>query len=455
MSVDILPCPTYEGGSVFLNGFSDGPKPYEEVLTFLRKGTDMLKYGRLGAPKSHPFRLSNDMTELQWESKKGQVRRIPLKCICRLEQGQNSSVFRKYPKPESQHVSFSIHYADENKRSRTLDVICNSKHDYEMWYWGVQIIMHYPPTTFYSTPPQALPAARTHALSSTVSVPAVPQHRATPQPAVVNNLLASVRTLPTAGDRRPKATPKSKPMAASLDLMKSMRSSGATMGISQTDTRAQMGDLYAWGSLMVVEADEQSSSPGNPSASHESLRVVMQSNRPNLVGEANCVDVARVACAPRHAALITRNGELYTWGLGRDGNLGHGWCGNVPKPRLLTRMGGRGVRTVSCGEGASAAISAEQRLFMWGKGTAGQLGNGYAFPCAEPAPVVFPGLREDVKVLAVSCGPYHTAAITEGGLLYTWGNGLFGRLGHGSHRSEYRPRRCVDVQQFTNSEVPV
>lgn len=37
MSVDALPSPTYEGGSVYLNGFSDGPKPYAEVLTFLRK----------------------------------------------------------------------------------------------------------------------------------------------------------------------------------------------------------------------------------------------------------------------------------------------------------------------------------------------------------------------------------------------------------------------------------
>lgn len=41
----------------------------------------------------------------------------------------------------------------------------------------------------------------------------------------------------------------------------------------------------------------------------------------------------------------------------------------------------------------------------------------------------------------MSCGPFHTAAITENGLLWTWGNGLFGKLGHGSHESAYRPRR--------------
>lgn len=54
----------------------------------------------------------------------------------------------------------------------------------------------------------------------------------------------------------------------------------------------------------------------------------------------------------------------------------------------------------------------------------------------------------NAQVSAVSCGPYHTAAIVEGGLLYTWGNGLFGKLGHGSHESEYRPRRRVSLLQL-------
>lgn len=32
-----LPRTTQEGASIFINGFPSGPKPYEEVLTFLRK----------------------------------------------------------------------------------------------------------------------------------------------------------------------------------------------------------------------------------------------------------------------------------------------------------------------------------------------------------------------------------------------------------------------------------
>lgn len=50
----------------------------------------------------------------------------------------------------------------------------------------------------------------------------------------------------------------------------------------------------------------------------------------------------------------------------------------------------------------------------------------------------------------VSCGPYHTAAVTTDGELYTWGNGQFGRLGHGDTTSVFTPRR---VQALVNHFV--
>lgn len=41
-------------------------RPAEELLTALRKGSTLRKYGRRGAPKFHHFRLSDDETALQW-----------------------------------------------------------------------------------------------------------------------------------------------------------------------------------------------------------------------------------------------------------------------------------------------------------------------------------------------------------------------------------------------------
>jgi alpha-tubulin suppressor-like RCC1 family protein len=44
------------------------------------------------------------------------------------------------------------------------------------------------------------------------------------------------------------------------------------------------------------------------------------------------------------------------------------------------------------------------------------------------------------RVSQVSCGPYHAAAIGSDGRLFTWGDGLFGKLGHGDHCSSHSPR---------------
>jgi alpha-tubulin suppressor-like RCC1 family protein len=44
------------------------------------------------------------------------------------------------------------------------------------------------------------------------------------------------------------------------------------------------------------------------------------------------------------------------------------------------------------------------------------------------------------RVSQVSCGPYHAAAIGSDGRLFTWGDGLFGKLGHGDHCSAFSPR---------------
>lgn len=44
------------------------------------------------------------------------------------------------------------------------------------------------------------------------------------------------------------------------------------------------------------------------------------------------------------------------------------------------------------------------------------------------------------QVVAVSCGPYHTAAVTMDGCLFTWGHGLFGKLGHGDTHTVLTPR---------------
>lgn len=51
------------------------------------------------------------------------------------------------------------------------------------------------------------------------------------------------------------------------------------------------------------------------------------------------------------------------------------------------------------------------------------------------------GLNLTHSAVQVSCGPYHSAAVTSSGALFTWGDGLCGKLGHGDQQSISEPRQ--------------
>jgi hypothetical protein len=69
-SLQQTPCPLqdYQGAGAALLLPGAEQRPAEELLTALRKGTHLRKYGRRGSPKYHMFKLSADDKELQWQS---------------------------------------------------------------------------------------------------------------------------------------------------------------------------------------------------------------------------------------------------------------------------------------------------------------------------------------------------------------------------------------------------
>ena len=49
-------------------------------------------------------------------------------------------------------------------------------------------------------------------------------------------------------------------------------------------------------------------------------------------------------------------------------------------------------------------------------------------------------MTELTRVVHVACSWYHSVALTDVGLLYSWGDGSDGALGHGANESVLRPR---------------
>ena len=56
------------------------------------------------------------------------------------------------------------------------------------------------------------------------------------------------------------------------------------------------------------------------------------------------------------------------------------------------------------------------------------------------------------RVVSVSCGGLHTAAVLDDGALYTFGRGDYGPLGHGDRESQTSPKR-VEVAEWGNRRV--
>ena len=143
------------------------------------------------------------------------------------------------------------------------------------------------------------------------------------------------------------------------------------------------------------------------------------------------IQVVAVSCCGRDSSkfqtmVLTATSEVYSWGNGQSGCLGHGSEQHEPTARKVEAL--RGVVGIAAGADHSAAWSTEGAVWTWGNGHLGELGHGNLDNQLVPRVVEALAGR---KVVGVATGESHTAAWTEAGELLTWGSNYWGQLGHG------------------------
>uniref|UniRef100_A0A4W3J8I3 HECT-type E3 ubiquitin transferase n=1 Tax=Callorhinchus milii TaxID=7868 RepID=A0A4W3J8I3_CALMI len=143
---------------------------------------------------------------------------------------------------------------------------------------------------------------------------------------------------------------------------------------------------------------------------------------------------------------ISDDGSVKACGKGSYGRLGLGDSNNQSAPKKLTFEPHRSIRKISSSKGSDGhtlAVTTEGDVFSWGDGDYGKLGHGNS--ATQKYPKLIQGPLLGKIVVCVSAGYRHSAAVTSDGELYTWGEGDFGRLGHSDSHSRNLPALVKDI----------
>ncbi|NXA64016.1 RPGR regulator, partial [Mohoua ochrocephala] len=151
----------------------------------------------------------------------------------------------------------------------------------------------------------------------------------------------------------------------------------------------------------------------------------------NTVSKPTCVKALKpekpklAVCGRNHTLVYTEKGNVYAAGGNSEGQLGLGDTEERTTFHLISFFTNQHkIKQLSAGSYTSAAVTEDGQLFVWGDNSEGQIG------LADEASVSIP-CKVDIgkPISSVSCGYYHSALITGDGELYTFGEPANGKLG--------------------------
>jgi len=168
---------------------------------------------------------------------------------------------------------------------------------------------------------------------------------------------------------------------------------------------------------------------------------------PQSIRKLDHEEVYKISTMDQHSAVVSRSGKVFTWGIDDTLILGHNENWLEPHALKLAKELGE-VKDLSCGVNHSALIDEKGTVHVWGKNDHGQLGLGNKDEVGMGLSV--PTGLEGRTMERVYCANQVTFCIASDGALFSWGQGQYGTLGHGSYDDVLVP---TQVQAFQSLRV--
>lgn len=191
------------------------------------------------------------------------------------------------------------------------------------------------------------------------------------------------------------------------------------------------GNIYCWGSNFLGQL-------GNGTVSDRSI-----TSTPQLIKNVNnSTPYSQIAAGRNGYCALDQNGQAWCWGLGSDGELGGGdvVAGSGTPIEVLQKESGIVFDSLVATSKSFCGLDKNQQTWCWGANSSGQIGNHRAVNVNFASPQkVEQGVNKYVALFTNSqagtvCGN------TSLGKLYCWGNGAAGQLGNNSYSNESYPQ---------------
>lgn len=125
-------------------------------------------------------------------------------------------------------------------------------------------------------------------------------------------------------------------------------------------------------------------------------------------------------CEGYHFLALTADHHIFSWGNGEDGCLGHNDINSRRAPTKLLSLADKFITKIFCGITSSAAITITGELYTWGLGMNGNLGHASnddrLLPSLVEALVGYP-----ICDIALGNIDFPTLCVTDNGGVFAWG----------------------------------
>jgi len=193
-----------------------------------------------------------------------------------------------------------------------------------------------------------------------------------------------------------------------VEALAAIRTRSASAGESHSLVVTEEGTLYSFGLSQLLGHDNACD-----------VGHVGEGRIPRVVDALRHVRIAAAAAGDDLSLAVTDDGTVFAWGWNQEGQLGLGRSSGVEAlPQKVEALVGRKVSAVATGPHSCCAVTASGELYTWGTGDTGRLGHGD--DVNQPVPKLVEALQ-DACVVAVSAGLDHTLAVTRDGGVFGWG----------------------------------